>query len=155
MLQKLLLSALATLVLCGLSEHPIEHPAAWLTGTWENKTPRGSVYEQWTQKNRHELLGKSFGINGKDTVVFETTRLVHERDSLFYIPTVQNQNGGKPVRFGMKFLPGAELDFKNEAHDFPQRIVYKKITEDSLVAEISGMRNGQLRSIRFPMKRIR
>jgi hypothetical protein len=45
--------------------------------------------------------------------------------------------------------------FENPAHDFPQFISYTKITTDSLVAEISGTKNGQARKQRFPMKRIK
>lgn len=46
------------------------------------------------------------------------------------------------------------LVFENPMHDFPQIISYTKITCDSLVAQISGEKNGQERKQAFPMKRV-
>lgn len=126
----------------------------WLIGTWENKTSRGIIFETWTKMSDNELFGKSYFINEKDTVVFETIRLVQKTDGLFYIPTVKNQNDGLPVRFAAKSISETQLVFENPQHDFPQVISYTKITPDSLVAEISGMNNGQERKLIFPMKRV-
>ncbi len=127
--------------------------AAWLTGTWENKTPRGSIYETWTKVNDAELSGKSYVLKEKDTVVFETIRLVREQGNLFYIPTVKDQNQGLPVRFAAKTISETQLVFENPEHDFPQTISYTRISADSLVAEISGNKNGQACRQVFPMKR--
>lgn len=128
--------------------------AAWLIGTWENKTSRGSMYETWTRLNDLEFSGKSYALKAKDTVVFETIRLVQEQDGLFYIPTVKNQNDGLPVRFALKTISDTTLVFENQQHDFPQTISYTRIGADSLVAAIAGMKNGQERRQRFPMKRV-
>lgn len=127
----------------------------WLIGTWENKTSRGSIYETWTKKSDKEFLGKSYMKRGSDTVVFENIQLVKEDERLFYIPAVKNQNGGLPIRFGLKSSSANQLIFENAAHDFPQIISYTKINADSLVAEISGTRNGQPRKQIFPMKRLK
>ncbi|MBX2963329.1 MAG: hypothetical protein KF687_12510 [Cyclobacteriaceae bacterium] len=126
----------------------------WLIGTWENKTPRGSIYETWRRKNDTEFSGKSYTLKEKDTVVFETIQLVQEKTGLVYIPTVKNQNDGLPVRFTIKTITDTQLIFENSQHDFPQVISYTKISADSLVAEISGLRNGQERKQKFPMKRV-
>ncbi|MBY0432721.1 MAG: hypothetical protein K2U26_01275, partial [Cyclobacteriaceae bacterium] len=91
----------------------------------------------------------------KDTTIFETVRLLQEKNSLFYIPQVKNQNGGLPVRFKEKQISDNELVFENPEHDFPQTISYTKITADSLVAEISGTKNGKERRQKFPMKRVK
>lgn len=128
--------------------------AEWLLGTWENKTQRGSIYETWTKTNEYELSGKSFMLKEKDTIVFETVQLLQEKSSLFYIPQVKNENEGLPVRFKEKLISDNELVFGNQLHDFPQIISYTKICADSLVAEISGTKNGKERSQKFPMKRI-
>ena len=128
--------------------------AEWLTGTWENKTTRGSIYETWNKISETEFAGKNYIVKEKDTVVFENIRLVQEKDSLFYIPAVKNQNDGLPVRFANKTISETQLVFENPQHDFPQIISYTKITPDSLVAEISGTKNGRERRQLFPMKRV-
>lgn len=129
--------------------------AEWLTGTWENKTSRGSIYETWRKEGPNELTGKSYIVKEKDTIVFENIHLVQEQNGLIYIPTVKNQNGSQPVRFPAKAISETELVFENPKHDFPQIISYKKISKDSLVAEISGIKNGTARKQTFAMKRVK
>ncbi|MBI9035719.1 MAG: hypothetical protein JEZ03_14760 [Bacteroidales bacterium] len=129
--------------------------AEWLIGTWENKTPKGSVYETWSITNDNEFSGKSYIVKDKDTIVFENIRLVQEQDGLFYIPTVKSQNDALPIRFAVKTISETQLVFENKQHDFPQIISYTKITSDSLVAEISGNKNGKERKQEFPMKRLK
>jgi hypothetical protein len=129
--------------------------AGWLIGTWENKTQRGSMYETWAKISDDELSGKSYMLKEKDSIVFETVRLVQEQNSLFYIPIVKDQNDGLPVRYGAKTVSDTELVFENLQHDFPQTISYTKINPDSLVAEISGTKNGKNRKQVFPMKRVK
>lgn len=129
--------------------------AKWLIGTWENKTQRGSIYETWGKISDTEYSGKSYIVKEKDTIVFENIRLVQEQDGLFYIPTVKNQNDGLPVRYTAKTISETQLVFENQQHDFPQIISYTQINTDSLVAEISGVKNGQERKQTFPMKRVK
>ena len=129
--------------------------AEWLVGTWENKTAKGSTYETWTKSAQGELLGKSYMLKAADTVVFETIRLEAENGKLLYIPTVKNQNNALPVRFVSVKITPTTLVFENVNHDFPQKITYNQITTDSLVAEISGLKNGTPRSVTFPMKRVK
>jgi len=129
--------------------------AEWLIGTWENKTSKGSIYETWNKKSKTVFSGKSYIVKEKDTIVFENIQLVQEKGSLFYIPAVKNQNGGLPVRFVATISTEKQLVFENLQHDFPQIISYTKTGENTLIAEISGTKNGQERSQFFPMKRVK
>lgn len=129
--------------------------ADWLIGTWENNTPRGSIYESWIKSGELEFSGRSYIINEKDTVIFETILLVQELGGLYYIPTVKDQNDGLPVKFEAKVITETHLLFENAEHNFPQFISYTKIGADSLLAEIYGIRGGQERRVKFPMRRVR
>lgn len=129
--------------------------AFWLIGTWENKTSKGTVYETWAKISAKEFSGKSYLLKGKDTVIFETVRLVQEHNTLFYIPTVKNQNDNLPVRFALRTISNRQMVFENPQHDFPQVISYTKNRTDSLIAEISGIKNGKERKETFPMKRLK
>lgn len=129
--------------------------AEWLIGTWENKTAKGSIFETWNKISDNEFSGKSYLVKEKDTVVFETIQVVQEQDLLFYIPLVKNQNNGLPVRFTGNTISETQLIFENPQHDFPQKISYTKFKSDSLVAEISGIQNGQQRKQTFIMKRVK
>ena len=128
--------------------------AGWLTGTWENKTSKGSMYETWTKVSDTELMGKSYLVKDKDTIVFETIQLIQEKGNMVYIPTVKNQNNGLPVRFASKLVTADSLVFENKEHDFPQTICYVRSSPNTLVAEISGSKNGKERKQIFAMKKL-
>lgn len=150
----------ATTVLVVLSSWTINYEnhiekAEWLIGTWENKTSRGSIYETWSKVNDTEFSGKSYALKERDTILFESIRLVQEEGTLFYIPTVKKQNAGLPVRFALKVTTDTTLVFENPQHDFPQMISYTKIDKTHLIAEISGVKNGQARKQVFPMQKIK
>jgi Domain of unknown function (DUF6265) len=157
MKNKIVLAIVSVLLFCSWATYQKSDikKAEWLIGTWENKTQRGSLYESWAKTSDAELAGKSYILKEKDTVVFETVKLVQEQNNLFYIPKVTNQNGGLPVRFTAKTVSDTELVFENPQHDFPQIISYTKISADSLVAEISGTVNGKERKQTFRMKRMK
>ncbi len=128
----------------------------WLLGTWETQTSKGSLYETWTRKSKTEFQGKSYYLKQKDTLLFESVRLVEKDKKLHYIVSVKSHNHEQPVDFASKAIkdPGV-LVFENLQHDFPQTITYKRGSKDSLFAEISGMMNGKMAKQAFPMKKIK
>ncbi len=162
----LILVALTGLILsCGNSgeSKTVEKPArnydkienaGWLTGLWENHYPEGKASEQWKKLNDSTLVGSSHFIAGGDTVSSESIRLEQHAEDLFYIPIVQGQNAGQPVSFKLTSSSAGQLVFENPAHDFPQKITYVRISGDSLVAEISGTVEGQMRRQQFPLGRV-
>ncbi len=154
---KILLALVSTIILGSWTlqkKHEIKK-AEWLIGTWENKTQRESIFETWTSISGVELSGKSYILQNKDTIVFETIKLIQEQINLFYIPKVKNQNDNMPVRYSATKSTDTELVFENQQHDFPQIISYSKINADSLIAIISGTKNGKERKQTFPMRRVK
>lgn len=155
----LLAAAVALLASCGKTAVTSKQAgemakAEWLLGTWGLKTPKGELTEKWAKANDTVMLGKShFVVGGKDTVFQESIRLEQTNGKLAYVVTVPGQNGEKPVRFGMTSSTENQLVFENPQHDFPTKIVYNKFGNDSLVAEISGMKKGKPASQQFPMKK--
>ena len=157
MKRKIVIASISMIIFCcwTMQQNNEIKKTEWLIGTWENKTQKGSIYETWTKGSDVELLGKSYMVKDKDTIVFETVKLAQEKSNLFYIPTVKNQNNSLPVRFALKKGSDKVLVFENPKHDFPQKISYTKINADSLVAEISGLIKGKERKQTFPMRRVK
>lgn len=156
-LRNILYFAIAIILLCSwslINLNTIDR-ANWLIGTWQLTTPRGNIYETWDKTGKLQLSGKSYMLKGKDTITFETVKLIQNHDSLFYIPTVKQQNNALPVQFAMKLITDKELVFENKAHDFPQLITYTQLSKDSLVAKISGIQNGKQRVELFPMRKVK
>jgi len=129
--------------------------ANWLIGKWQNSSPEGVSTEIWEKKNDSIFVGISYFVTGKDTISSEKISLEQKGNKLFYIPIVTDQNNGQPIVFTMTSSTLNSLVFENPIHDFPQIIIYKQITKDSLLAVISGKINGIVNSQNFPMKRIK
>lgn len=126
----------------------------WLLGNWENEMPEGVLTETWTKDNDSTFSGTTYFImNKKDTVHSETIILKQVNDELVYRPTVKGQNNDEPVDFKLSSESENSFSFENPKHDYPQKIVYKKVNETNLVATISGMQQGKQSSESYPMKK--
>lgn len=136
--------------------------ANWFLGIWQNSTPDGVFTERWEQKNDSLYLGNSTVVVGKDTVFYESIDLQKTNNDWKYIVSVKNQasstsasNNEQPVSFKLTSVTPTQLVFENPQHDFPTKIIYTQINNDSIVAEISGIIKGVEKKELFPMKRIK
>jgi Domain of unknown function (DUF6265) len=125
----------------------------WLVGHWENKMPEGTLTESWKKENDSTFSGDSYFINPKDTVHFESIRLTQKDEELIYTATVPGQNDDEPVDFKLTSDSENVFTFENPAHDYPQKITYKKVDANNLTATISGKQQGKDSRESYPMKR--
>ncbi|QBZ98360.1 DUF6265 family protein [Flavobacterium sangjuense] len=123
----------------------------WLVGNWEQKLPDGTLKETWTKQNDSTFSGDSYFITPKDTVHFESIKLTQRAEELTYNATVVGQNNDEPVQFKLTSDADNTFAFENPAHDYPQKITYKKINGTSLVATISGKQQGKPTSESYAM----
>src|SRR6476620_8959519 len=149
-----LLIVLATLASCKKNENTNKlHVADWLIGSWENQMEEGRLTETWEKVNDSLYSGKSYLIKDKDTLDNEVIHLMQKGNDLFYIPIVKGQNNDQPVVFSSTSASASQMVFVNPKHDFPQKITYRKVNNDSLVAEISGLDQGRSARETYPMSR--
>ena len=115
----------------------------WMVGTWKINTPQGVIVEVWQAKDDSTLHGRSLFVKASgDSITQETIELAYRNGDWYYSPRVMNQNGGKAVPFKIVFIRGTEFISENPAHDFPQRIAYRRIKQN-MYASIEGKRNGR------------
>ena len=62
-------------------------------------------------------------------------------------------SGQPEAAFPVKEIAENAVTFENPQHDFPQRILYRLVDKDTLVARIEGSVGGQARAADFPYKR--
>lgn len=128
--------------------------ANWFLGEWGSKSAEGELTERWNKENDSVYHGESyFVVGGKDTVFSEHVRLEEADGKLAYIVTVPGQNNEQPVRFDMTSSTDSQVVFENPAHDYPSKIIYNKVGNDSIVAEISGIQKSKPTSEKFRMKK--
>ncbi|MCW5906683.1 MAG: hypothetical protein KIS94_02405 [Chitinophagales bacterium] len=123
----------------------------WLEGTW--KRQGSDAYEQWQVVSDTLIAGASFHREEKDYVRDEDIGLLMKEGKMFYVPTVKNQNKGKPVYFEITAYTDTSFIAENPVHDFPQRIGYELISGKYLKAFIEGNRNGKPKRIAFDFEK--
>ena len=98
-----------------------------LLGTWNDTSDTAVLFtETWRPMDDSTLTGAGVGKRGTDTPFAEALRLEERDGQINYIATAFGQNDDKPVAFRATHLSADSLVFENPAHDFPQRISYRK-----------------------------
>ncbi|RYD55337.1 MAG: hypothetical protein EOP56_16550 [Sphingobacteriales bacterium] len=128
----------------------------WLEGSWIMQYGEAAITEVWTVAADTLMLGSSGVVNKQgDTVMTEQIRLVLENDSLWYMPTVSNQNNGQEIKFKALFVSDTMASFENPMHDYPQRIIYRRLSDTTIDARIEGIENGKTMSDVFHYKKVK
>jgi hypothetical protein len=123
---------------------------AWLAGCWERSSGGGVVEEQWMRPRGATLLGMSRTVRGDTTVEFESMRIYEDRGGLVF---AARPSGQPPAEFRSTEVTDSSAAFANPAHDFPQRIVYRRLPDGSLLARVEGTRKGTAAAVDFPYRR--
>lgn len=124
----------------------------WVLGNWQ--VNESTAFEEWRIANDTLYRGKGYKIRKNDTLVTETIEIVKKGESIYFIPSVLDQNDGKPVEFKLISKKRKELVFENLEHDFPQRIIYVKTSENEIDARIEGMKQGFFSEVKFKLKKV-
>ncbi|MBX2989781.1 MAG: hypothetical protein KF749_01290 [Bacteroidetes bacterium] len=124
----------------------------WLSGTWEMNIRGRVVTEHWMKPSGKMMMGTSHSVKDGKTYEYEFIRLVeNDAGTIEYIARPSGQEGAS---FSLIELDERKAVFENLRHDFPQRIIYNRISSDSLIARIEGVRDGKRRGVDFPYRRI-
>jgi hypothetical protein len=123
--------------------------AAWLGGCWSFAGKNGFTEEHWLPPAGGAMLGLSRTIRGDKMVEFEYLAIRTIDGKLSYVATPSRQ---KETVFTLARHSPAELVFENPSHDFPQRVIYRKVP-DGLAVRIEGIVDGKSRSADFPFRR--
>jgi len=123
----------------------------WMSGCWSMTAGPMTIDEQWSKPAAGTMLGASRTMKLDRLVFHEFMRIEQQGAGVTYTPRIGT--GGKPVSFKLVKQTPEEVVFENPAHDFPQRIIYRKVA-GGLHARIEGMDKGKPRSEDFPYKRV-
>jgi hypothetical protein len=127
----------------------------WFTGCWAYTSPRVVIEEHWTSPAGGSMLGMSRTLRrnpaGDSTIAWEFIRLFARGVDLVYAAQPHNQPAAE---FVSEKVSDGEVVFANPAHDFPQRIIYRRVGNDSLRARIEGTQAGRTRGSDFSYARV-
>lgn len=122
---------------------------AWISGCWENTRGKRYNEEHWMKAAGNNMLGMSRTLNDGRAVEYEFLRIHEDKGDIYY---TAKPSGQAEASFKLISWKANEVVFENPAHDFPQRIIYRR-NGDTLQARIEGKMNGQERGIDFPFTR--
>jgi hypothetical protein len=123
--------------------------AAWLSGCWSFAGKDRFTEEHWLPPAGGAMLGLSRTIRGGKMVEFEFLALREIDGKLSYVAIPSRQ---KETVFPLARHSPTELVFENPNHDFPQRVIYRRLP-DGIAVRIEGVVDGNSRSADFPFSR--
>jgi hypothetical protein len=149
----LLLSLIIGGAACAAQAGPAEDVArlAWMAGTWSQEKDGVTVRETWLPPIGGAMAGAGQTNRPGKPAFIENVKITAEPAgaTFTYMPP-----GQPPTAFVL--LPGkdGEAVFENKAHDYPQRVIYRRCGAD-LCARTEGMVKGRLESEDWRYKRVK
>lgn len=142
---------------CSSKQREIDNVKAnfdWLCDNWVNNQDSTVIFfENWHKVDDKNYDGISYILSKKDTVFFESIKLLISDTGTYYSVRVRNQNNGNAINFKLISSKNNNYIFENKKHDFPQRIGYNQVNSDTLHAWIEGFSKGKNKKEKFLMWR--
>lgn len=119
----------------------------WMSGRWLSCDDGREVGEHWFGGRSGELYGASY-TRGEG---FEFMRIgVNASGAVAYFAQPM---GRPPTEFPLAHVEARSVTFENPAHDFPQRIIYRR-AGDRLHARIEGVQDGAPLAYEWSYRRV-
>lgn len=98
------------------------------------------------------MLGISRTVAEGKTLEFEFMQIREETNG--EILFIAKPSGQPEAMFRLIKGSSREVIFENPRHDFPQRVIYRRQSDGSLLGRIEGVSKRKERAVDFPMKRV-
>jgi uncharacterized protein DUF6265 len=123
----------------------------FMAGCWRGLTRSGTTIEEfYTPPSANLIVGATRYVRDGRVVDFEFTRIDQTDSGAVITP---HPKGVRSVSFAPKVVERNRVVWENPTHDFPQRILYTRIADDTLVARIEGRTPSGDRALEWRMVR--
>lgn len=121
-----------------------------LLGKWETDFGKFKYYEEWKTGNE-KFFGEGYRIKNGERSGNEQFILINIHGYISYIATVGKQ---QPILFALVEVSNNKYVFENKEHDFPQRLIYNFINENSIKVFVEGEMDGKLEKDEYNLTRV-
>ena len=104
---------------------------SWLSGCWQQSKGDRIIEEQWMAPRGGTMLGMGRTVKGDKTGDYEVMR-IEEGDG--HLVFTAHPSGQEEASFTSVELTNTKVVFENPSHDFPQRVVYRRLPDGSMAA---------------------
>lgn len=115
---------------------------SWLAGYWLSCEDGREVSETWSDKRGSTLFGIGLTISANGKLSWEMARIAPSAKGLSFFA---QPSGQSPAEFPIKSSSANTVVFEDSAHDFPQRVSYRREGK-RLFARIEGTIAGKEQS---------
>jgi len=128
---------------------------AWLAGSWRTEKAGRVTEEQWMEPAGGTMLGMSRTVVKGRVTEYEFMQIREGPGGTLFF--VAHPSGQKEAAFQLLELGDQAVIFENQAHDFPQRILYTRQSDGSVLAAIEGplLPDSTRKRIEFPYERVK
>jgi Domain of unknown function (DUF6265) len=124
----------------------------FMAGCWRGVTASGTTIEEfYSAPSANLIVGATRYVRDGRAVDFEFTRIDQTDSGAVITP---HPKGVRSVSFAPRVVEANRVVWENAAHDFPQRILYTRVSVDSLVARIEGRTPRGDRAVEWRMGRV-
>jgi hypothetical protein len=110
---------------------------SFMSGCWTGASSNGATIEEhYSEAADNLLIGMTRYVRGGRVVDFEFTTIERSDSSFVMTP---RPKGVKSDSFPLKDVADGKAVWENLKHDFPQRIIYRRGPDGSLIARIEGV----------------
>jgi len=148
------LSLLATPLVAADARAQSAQPIAslhWLTGCLEARSATRVVEEQRMPLSAGTMLGMGRTTNARGLADYELTLIRQDSARLLY---EAHPRGQPSATFVARVANEDSVVFEAPEHDFPQRVAYRRVGRDSVLAWVEGTMRGTTRRFEFPYRRV-
>lgn len=124
---------------------------SWMAGSWTAEKDGATVRETWLPPLGGAMAGAGQTNRPGRKPFVEHMKITAEPAGVTFTAILPGQ---PPTPFLLKPGPDGEAVFENPAHDYPQRVIYRRCGED-LCAAVEGMVKGALRREEWRYTRIK
>jgi hypothetical protein len=109
---------------------------SFMAGCWTGLSSNGAtIEEQYTGASENMVIGMTRYVRNGRVVDFEFTTIERSDTAFFMTP---RPKGVRSDSFALKEVSDGRAVWENLKHDFPQRIIYRRGADGTLVARIEG-----------------
>ncbi len=112
----------------------------WMVGAWRQETQGTVFFERWRPGEGDVLIGEARSVSADGSEVYqdEDMRITSEGGTLVY--AADPDGDGEFVEFTLANCGEDSVTFENTAHDFPNRLSYRRTAEGGLTASVTDLK---------------